>query len=248
MEVAKEAATSARAPAAETDLYAPVKAWLEQQGYAVRSEVRGCDVVGFKLDEKWPVIVELKRRFNLSLFLQTMDRLQVTPYVYVAAERAEGRGAFSIAQIRRLCLQLGVGLLTIKLYRRKPAFVEVHCHPGDGIERPLSPTKIGRRTARLTNEFQERSGDYNVGGSGGRKLVTAYREKALQCAQVLQIHGPLSPRQVRMKIGSEKAAAILSDNVYGWFHRLQRGLYELTPAGAAALIEYEHVLGAIERQ
>ncbi len=244
--MAKEAATSARAPAAETDLYAPVKAWLEQQGYAVRSEVRGCDVVGFKLDEKWPVIVELKRRFNLSLFLQTIDRLQVTPHVYVAAERAEGRGAFSITQIRRLCLQLGIGLLTIKLYRRKPAFVEVHCHPGDGIERPIPSTKIGRRTARLTNEFQGRSGDFNIGGSSGRKLVTAYREKALQCAQVLQQHGPQSPRQVRMKISSEKAAAILRDNVYGWFHRLQRGLYELTPVGVAALEDYQYVLNHIK--
>ncbi len=241
--MAKEAETSVRAPLAETELYAPVKAWLEQQGYVVRSEVRGCDVVGIKTNDKWPVIVELKRRFNLSLFLQTMDRLQVTPHVYVAAERAEGRGAFSIVQIRRLCLQLGVGLLTIKLYRRKPAFVEVHCHPGDAAaERSASPNKVGRRTTRLTNEFNQRSGDFNVGGSGGRKLVTAYREKALQCALALQQHGPQSPRQVRMKVSSEKAAAILRDNVYGWFHRVQRGLYELTPAGAAALEEYNFVL------
>jgi hypothetical protein len=234
--------TNERAPSAETDLYAPVKAWLEQQGYVVRSEVRGCDVVGIKLDEEWPVIVELKRRFNLSLFLQTMDRLRITPHVYVAAERVEGRGAFSIAQIRRLCLQLGIGLLTIKLYRRKPAFVEVHCHPGDVSERPSSPTKVGRRTNRLTSEFNQRSGDFNVGGSGGRKLVTAYREKALQCALALQQHGPQSPRQVRMKIGTEKAATILRDNVYGWFHRVQRGLYELTPVGTAALEEYNFVL------
>ncbi len=30
----------------ESDLYAPVKALLEGQGYVVKGEVRGCDVVG----------------------------------------------------------------------------------------------------------------------------------------------------------------------------------------------------------
>jgi hypothetical protein len=29
----------------ESDLYAPVKALLEGQGYVVKGEVRGCDVV-----------------------------------------------------------------------------------------------------------------------------------------------------------------------------------------------------------
>ena len=32
----------------ESDLYAPVKALLEGQGYVVKGEVRGCDVVGVR--------------------------------------------------------------------------------------------------------------------------------------------------------------------------------------------------------
>ena len=44
----------------ESDLYAPVKALLEGQGYVVKGEVRGCDVVAVRGREP-PVIVELKR-------------------------------------------------------------------------------------------------------------------------------------------------------------------------------------------
>jgi hypothetical protein len=53
----------------ETDLYAPVKQLLEQQGYTVRAEVDHCDLVAVRGGEP-PVIVELKRRFALSLVYQ----------------------------------------------------------------------------------------------------------------------------------------------------------------------------------
>ena len=75
----------ARAPAGEPKiaLYAPVKALLEAQGYEVKGEVAGCDVVGVRGDEP-PVIVELKRRFWLALVLQGIDRLAMTDVVYLA--------------------------------------------------------------------------------------------------------------------------------------------------------------------
>ena len=60
----------------ESDLYAPVKALLEGQGYVVKGEVRGCDVVAVRAGEP-PVIVELKRTFGLGLVLQGIDRLAV---------------------------------------------------------------------------------------------------------------------------------------------------------------------------
>ena len=42
----------------EDALYPPVKAFLEAQGYAVKGEVNGCDVVAIR-DREPPVIVEL---------------------------------------------------------------------------------------------------------------------------------------------------------------------------------------------
>jgi len=42
----------------ETDLYAPVKQFLEDLGYEVKSEVHDCDVVAVRQDQADPVIVE----------------------------------------------------------------------------------------------------------------------------------------------------------------------------------------------
>ncbi|WP_025720568.1 DUF2161 family putative PD-(D/E)XK-type phosphodiesterase, partial [Paenibacillus sp. 1-18] len=38
------------------------------------------------------------------------------------------------------------------------------------------------------------------------------------------------------------AAAVLQHNYYGWFERVARGRYKLTPFGEAALSEYAAVL------
>ena len=50
----------------ETELYPPVKAFLEGQGYAVKGEVEACDLVAVRGDQA-PVIVELKTSFTLGL-------------------------------------------------------------------------------------------------------------------------------------------------------------------------------------
>jgi hypothetical protein len=73
----------------ETDLYPPIKQFLEQQGYAVKAEVGPADVVAVRGDEP-PVIVELKTGFALSLFHQAIERQTVTDAVYIAV-RAEPR-------------------------------------------------------------------------------------------------------------------------------------------------------------
>ena len=60
----------------EADLYAPVKAHLQRQGYAVKGEVGAADVVGVRGDDM--VVVELKLGFSLALFHQGIERLGVT--------------------------------------------------------------------------------------------------------------------------------------------------------------------------
>ena len=77
----------------EQDLYAPVKALLERQGYTVRGEVGAADVMAMRGAEDPPVIVELKLRFSLSLFHQAVTRLKVTDLVYLAVPRPTGRSA-----------------------------------------------------------------------------------------------------------------------------------------------------------
>jgi hypothetical protein len=62
--------------------------------------------------------------------------------------------------------------------------------------------------------------------------MTAYRQRALACAAELHA-GPGRPRDLRAAVPD--AGRILLRNVYGWFERIQPGLYRLTTVGEAAL-------------
>jgi len=65
--------------------------------------------------------------------------------------------------------------------------------------------------------------------------MTAYRQQALGCAKALS-EGPLRLRDV--KLNAPDAGKILQSNVYGWFERLERGVYGLTEAGREALVRW----------
>jgi hypothetical protein len=65
--------------------------------------------------------------------------------------------------------------------------------------------------------------------------MTAYRQRALACAAALA-HGPRRPRDLKASIPD--AAKILHGNVYGWFARVERGVYSLTEAGRGALLRW----------
>ncbi|MEF2966873.1 DUF2161 family putative PD-(D/E)XK-type phosphodiesterase [Paenibacillus sp. M1] len=228
----------------ETELYAPLKAFFEARGYTVRSEVRHCDLVGVSADSDEPLIVEMKKTFNLPLLLQGLERQRLSSEVYLAVERNRSkRGAHNQrwSEITTLCRRLGLGLITVTRYKTKAPFVEILCAPGDK-EALQAPKVIKRRASRLLYEFNERSGDYNVGGSNGTKLVTAYREKALRVALALEGGGELAPREIREMSGVGNAADILQKNYYGWFTRISRGRYALTPQGAAGLAQYRGVV------
>ncbi|MOA02599.1 hypothetical protein D3C78_1220560 [compost metagenome] len=105
-----------------------------------------------------------------------------------------------------------------------------------------TPRVVKARASKLLYEFNERSGDYNVGGSHGTKLVTAYRERALRVALVLQQGGEMSPREIRDKSGIGNAASFLQKDYYGWFKRISRGRYILTSEGTEALSQYSSVI------
>lgn len=220
----------------ETDLYPPLKRYWEKQGYAVKGEVQGCDLVAMKEGQDEPVIVEIKKTVNLSLVLQGLDRQRMSGIVYIAAERklSSAHARYERwAALEELCRKLGLGLITVQFYKKRSPRVDIVCHP----ESEIRPRRSVSRK-RLLVEFRERSGDYNIGGSTGVKLLTAYREKALRCAYVLEQAGELSPSKVRDKLSEPKAASILQRNVYGWFLRVRRGVYALTPEGKQAVQQY----------
>jgi len=95
-----------------------------------------------------------------------------------------------------------------------------------------SPRRDHRKRSRLVAEHRRRIGDPALGGSTRAPIMTAYRQQALACASALSE----GPRRVRdLREGIPDAGKILLHNVYGWFDRTERGIYELTDAGRAAL-------------
>jgi hypothetical protein len=225
---------------AEAALYPPVKEFLERQGYEVKGEVRGCDLVARRGDEP-PVIVELKLRFNLPLILQGIDRLALTERVYLAVPRAQAqarRGALAPErpEIRKLCRRIGLGLILVGLSRKT---VEILEEPV-----PYRPRQAKSRALRLMDEFSRRIGDPNVGGAVGVPLITAYRQDALRCARALALYGPMRVSALKAMADVPRAAGILQANVYGWFDRVERGTYRLTEKGGQALSRFTDAVSA----
>jgi hypothetical protein len=208
----------------ESDLYAPVKALLEGQGYSVKGEVRGCDVVAVRGDEP-PVIVELKRAFGMGLVLQGINRLALSDAVYLAV----GAWPKNLRDVRKLCRRLGLGLMVVVGER-----VDILLDPA-----PYKPRKDRRRLGRMLGEHARRIGDPTLGGSSTRvPMMTAYRQEALRCAGLLAKNGPMKIAALKLAADAPKAAAILSADYYGWFERIERGIYGLTPKGRMGLEQH----------
>jgi len=232
--------TSGKSPAeagSEASLYAPVKRFLERQGFEVKGEVEGCDLVARRGDEP-AVIVELKRRFNLALVLQGVDRLALSERVYVAVPRSPRRFrgvAPEAPPVRRLCRRLGLGLIVVGA--DSVAVVEEPV--------PYRPRPARERAARLLAEFERRHGDMNIGGSVRAPIMTAYRQDALRLARLLAATGPQPLAKLRAATGVAAAAPILQKNVYGWFYRLSRGTYALSARGQGALAQFAEAVAAL---
>jgi hypothetical protein len=111
---------------------------------------------------------------------------------------------------------------------------------------PYRPRPNVPRRARLLKEFAERVGDPEVGGSTSRRRLTAYRQDALRCARELQEEGVLKVSCIRERTGVERAGSILRDNHYGWFDRVKRGYYEISPKGRRDVAEWSEALKTLE--
>ena len=208
----------------ETSLYDSVKTFLVARGFEVKGEILGCDIVAVRAGESvMLVICELKMTLSLDLVLQGVDRARAADEVWLAVA-ATRRGRDRDARAHRLCRMLGFGLLAV---HGGKAGVEVVVEPGPWRQRANLP-----RRRRLLGEHAARRGDPMKGGSTRTPVMTAYRQKALECAAAMR-EGPKRPRDLRPI--TPKAGRVLLRNVYGWFARVKPGLYRLTEAGEAAL-------------
>lgn len=218
----------------EADLYPHIKAYLERQGYTVKGEVGAADLVATRGDDE-PVIVELKLRLNLTLYHQAVSRLAITDLVYLAVPKPSGKSARrALRENTMLCRRLGLGFLTV----RKDGAVEAQCDPG-----PYAPRKNAKKRAKLLREFDRLEGDPNDGGATRHGIVTAYRQDALRCALYLAEAGAEKGAIIAKATGVENATTLMRDNHYGWFARVETGVYALTPQGRQGLADWGDGLG-----
>jgi hypothetical protein len=222
----------------ESNLYLPLKRFLEYQNYEVKGEVQDCDVLAIRLQEA-PVIVELKLSLNLDVVLQAVDRLALTPKVYIGIPKKCKTLKRRRRHIVKLLRMLGLGLLVIDT-DQKTGGVNVLLDPGE-----YKPRTSKYRRERLLGEFAKRVGDPNLGGTAKRQgIMTAYRQRAVAIGRFLQKQGPTKASVIAMILGEPKARDVLYRDVYGWFERVSLGVYELSPRGKEEIRLYALASGA----
>ena len=209
----------------ESDLYLPLKQFLESQNYEVKGEVLDCDVLAVRGEES-PVVVELKLSFNLNVVLQAVERLSLTPKVYIGIPKQCKTLNRRRGHIIKLLRMLGLGLVVIDS-DRETGSVKVLLDPGE-----YRPRKSKHRQERLLGEFMKRVGDPNLGGTEKKNgIMTVYRQRAREIARFLQKQGPTKASLIAGTLREPKARDILYKDVYGWFERVSHGVYELSPRG-----------------
>jgi hypothetical protein len=212
----------------ESSLYLPVKRFLQKLGFEVKGEICGCDLVAVRNGERPALIIgELKLTVTLELILQAVDRTAACDEVWLAVRASRrGRGREHDPRVRKLCRFLGFGLLCVSARGRVDVLVEPV---------PWRPRRDGKRRSRIVEEHRRRHGDPVAGGSTRQPIMTAYRQQALACAAALA-QGAARPRD--LKPAMPDAPKILFRNVYGWFVRVERGIYALSKSGRAALARW----------
>ena len=191
----------------------------------MKGEVQNCDVIAVRGDE-CVVVVELKLSINLTVVLQAVDRLQITDTVYIGVPKGITVLKKQRKHVVKLLRMLGLGLIVIDPAAAAGG-VDVLCDPSG-----YKPRQVKQRTHRLLGEFMHRVGDPNAGGSSVRRgIMTAYRQKALAIAEYLREHGETKAAIIARSLAEPRTRVILYDNVYGWFDRLGKGVYALSPRG-----------------
>jgi hypothetical protein len=80
-----------------------------------------------------------------------------------------------------------------------------------------------------------------------KKIVTSYKENAIQIAVYLNDIGATSPKKLREFNSGKKTLSILYSNFYGWFQRVDRGIYDITVKGKQELMNFPGLVKKYEK-
>lgn len=214
----------------ESELFEPVRRLFDSMGYRVNAEVMDCDVTASKNDEL--IIIELKKNLSVALLAQALERQKTGAVVYVAVPRPKRYSPKTFRDTLYVIKKLEIGLIFVTL-RGEHSFAEIIQTPEEF--RPVRVRVKQRRS--IEKEISGRCIDKNEGGVTGTKITTAFREKNIRVGCLLQKHGKLSPKQLKVFTGDD-CGGLLYRNYYGWFERVEKGIYTLTEKGASEMKDY----------
>ncbi|RLC58131.1 MAG: hypothetical protein DRH89_01805, partial [Candidatus Cloacimonadota bacterium] len=80
-----------------------------------------------------------------------------------------------------------------------------------------------------------------------KKIVTAYKENAIQIAIYLKEIGATNPKKLREYNSGKKTLSILYSNFYGWFQRVDHGIYDITAKGKKELKNFPGLVKKYEK-
>ncbi|NOR44433.1 MAG: hypothetical protein GQ534_02515 [Candidatus Delongbacteria bacterium] len=224
----------------ESDLYYPIHHYLVDNGYTVNSEVQHTDIIAQKDDDL--IAIELKKTFNATVLIQAVERQKFADSVYIAIVRPKKRSQMKNWKgMCRLMKRLELGLILVSFLKTK-ARIDIIFHPAE-----YTPRKSNKKKTSILREIENRSGNYNIGGVTRKKIITAYRENVIFIAVCLNKFSQLSPKQLRELGTGEKTGSILNKDFYGWFEKVEKGIYKLHSNGVDALEKYAEVADVYEK-
>ena len=215
----------------ETDLYLPIKQHLQKLGFEVKGEINNCDIVAKQGDHV--IIIELKLTLNITLLLQAVERFSVADIVYIAIPKQCSLYRKQGKHVKKLIKRLGIGLIIVDI-QTTSQYVEVVFDPQDYI-----PRKNKRKQDALLKEFNQRIGDTQKGGTTRAKAgLTAYRQRCIRVAEYLLTHPTAKGAEIKKAIGEEQASSHLQKDYYGWFEKVERGVYKISAKGKQELPDW----------
>ena len=154
----------------------------------------------------------------MSICLALSDR------VYLAV----GQWPKQIKNVKKLCRRLGLGLLVVapRARRRRARSRALQAADQNKHKADRMLGEHAAASAIPTSAADARAADDGL-SPGGAALRGAAREQRADEA------GGVACFRRRAERGR-----ILRDDVYGWFERVERGVYTLTPAGRRGIGEY----------
>jgi hypothetical protein len=217
----------------EKEMFLIIKQYLESLEFTVKAEVNDVDIMAVK--DETVLLVEMKSSLNTTLMAQGIKRNKISDTVYLAIPRP------SIKVIRSKlfkdkCLilrHLELGLVLVDVKKEQ---VDVILDPSN-----YHVKRQKKKRAKLLKEFQMRKTASNIGGVNQTKIVTAYRELALLALDYMKDQ-ERTTKELREYTKRKKIVDILQKNYYGWFERVDRGVYKITVEGQNALHTYDHIL------